>query len=127
MEDFVPFELAKKLEEKGFKENHTYCDDNTQIPAFCQYTDNLVSRITNNTKQSDNKENCVDFSQVLKWLRKEKHIYVYIDIAEVGWFYNVAVKKENLEGYIPKNGDGYFTSLEITARACIEYILDNLI
>lgn len=88
MEDFVSFEIAKKLKEKGFVEKclaYYDVEDNVGIlfntqytyDIFpCQYTDLLQSHNTGTaTKQQDDSEYCIDcptISQVLKWFRKEK-------------------------------------------------------
>ena len=91
MEDFVSYELAVKLKEKGFKEKclaYYDIDDNVGLLhntqygdeySPYQYTDLLQSHNTDTTVvQPDDSENCCDaptISQVLKWLREEK-IYV---------------------------------------------------
>ena len=96
MSEFVPFEIAKKIKEKGFKEKClTYYDviDNVELLyntqytndlSPCQYTDLLQSHNTDVTAyQSDDSEYCVDaptISQVLNWLRDEKQLYIDVGI-----------------------------------------------
>ena len=159
MEDFVTFEIAKKLKEKGFKEkclayydvednvgllyNTQYSDE--ALP--CQYTDLLQCHNTGEAEtQSDDSENCVDaptISQVLKWLREEKNIFIAINI---GYCYESYEKpfptnpkmEPILKGYYYGVWDlgnlndenalsEYFESYELAAIAGIEYVLDNLI
>ena len=95
MEDFVTFEIAKKLKEKGFKEE-----------CLCHYiTDTLVynleSPIANNQmwfchNKYDNiwhRDNydAPTISQVFKWLRDEMGIHVCITLGEFSdWMYDVS-------------------------------------
>lgn len=73
MEDFVSFEIAKKLKEKGF-----------DIPFYFYYrTDDKSLRHANVTnpliycdKIDDEVVIAPTISQVLKWLRDEKKLYV---------------------------------------------------
>jgi hypothetical protein len=92
MEDFVSFEIAKKLTEKGFKQKclaYYDVEDNvgllyntqyTDEVLPCQYTDLLQCHNTGEAEtQSDDSGFCVDaptISQVLKWLREEKKIHI---------------------------------------------------
>lgn len=147
MEDFVSFEIAKKLEEKGFKEKClTYYDVNDNVELLyntqytdymlpCQYTDLLQCHNTGEAEiQPDDSDFCVDaptISQVLKWLRKEKKIHINIGIYPNGWkFYCCSCEKHN-NG---KFGDydiceplGLYNSYEAAAIAGIEYVINNLI
>ena len=158
-EDFVSFELAKKLKEKGFKEkclayydvednvgllcNTQYSDE--ALP--CQYTDLLqCHNIGEAETQPDDSGFCVDaptISQVLKWLREEKKIFIAINI---GYCYESYEKPfptnpkmdPILKGYYygiwelgnlnDKNAHSkYFEAPEQAAIAGLECCLDNLI
>ena len=140
--DFVSFEIANKLKEKGFREKClTYYDVvdnvgllyNTQYTndlSPCQYTDLLQSHNTDVAAcQSDDSEYCVDaptISQVLKWLRDEKGIHITICVCGDGWFYeviNISSGKSLVEDY----EDDMIQSYEEAAIAGIEYVLNNLI
>ena len=97
MEDFVTFEIAKKLKEKGFKQKclaYYDVEDNvgllyntqyTDEALPCQYTDLLQCHNTGEAEtQPDDSDFCVDaptISQVLKWFRKENNIDVDIQAA----------------------------------------------
>ena len=149
MSEFVPFEIAKKLKEKGFKEKClTYYDVidnvgllyNTQYTndlSPCQYTDLLQSHNTDvSVYQSDDSEYCVDaptISQVLKWLRDEKCIHIEIYTNASGYDYNIS-DTPKLGGtarywvdYAGTNDSGCWDSYEECVLAGIEYVLDNLI
>ena len=129
-EDFAPFELAKKLKEKGYPQHITdeaYITDNygedeydigdrLPIPLIPEYMDDVASPT---------------ISQVLKWLRKKKivisilptgynketglpgYYYVIYDVAEYFW------KKYEY----PQS----FETWEECAVDSIKYVLDNLI
>lgn len=126
--EFVSFELAKKLKEKGFKEE-----------CLCHYIgDNLVynieSPIANNQLWfSHNKFDNIwhrdnydvpTIPQVLKWLRDEKKYVVMICVTYEGNYYWVT---RSLEKEIQKLAKDEYISYEEAALAGIEYVLDNLI
>ncbi len=95
-EDFVSFELAKMLKEKGFREKClAYYDAEDNVGLLyntqysnellpCQYTDLLASYNSGDIAANlDTSENCIDaptIPQVLKWLREKKKIFVEIVI-----------------------------------------------
>lgn len=137
-EDFVTFDLAKKLKEKGFKEkclayydvednvgllyNTQYSDE--ALP--CQYTDLLQCHNTGEAEtQPDDSENCVDaptISQVLKWLREEKKIHIGISPQ---WQYTVYDMRCN--PWIGRSDMQNYDDYTKAVIAGIEYCLDNLI
>lgn len=123
MEGIVPFEISKKLQEKGFKEK-----------CFAYYD------------VDENSEYWIDaptIPQVFKWLREEKKIFITINIAYCyeddehpfptnpemkpilkGYYYGVW----NLDNLNDKNGRSeYFESPEQAALAGIEYVIDNIL
>lgn len=112
-EDFVPFELAKKLKEKGFRYNKN----------------NLLDRLC-----MENQINYPPISQVLKWLRKEKKIYIisqpFASMAttdKVVWSWHW---KHNSDGEfidITYSDDTSYISYEEASVAGINYVLDNVI
>lgn len=102
-EDFVPFELAKKLKEKGFIYNKN----------------NLLDRLC-----MENQINHPPISQVLKWLREEKGIHICISLgAYSDWEYEVG----KIDGSEFCDAGGGYYSYEQAALVGIEYVLDNLI
>ena len=107
MEDFVPYELAVKLKEKGFKYNKM----------------NLLDRIC-----MENQINHPTISQVLEWLIKEKDIYITIfidDDSDTPVTYEIY---KNTECICTHQGE-YFTlkDWDKCELRAIEYTLDNLI
>ena len=143
-EDFVTFELAKKLKEKGFKQKCLAYYDvednvgllyNTQYidESFpCQYTDLLQCHNTGEAEtQPDDSEDCVDaptISQVLEWLRNDKKIFVVVfidDDSDYPVTYNIFRETDCVHHH-----HGYCYALSEWDKceiAGIEYVLNNLI
>lgn len=139
MEDFVSYDIAVKLKEKGFKEKcFAYylpkCFDLyfNKIPFSGGIIDDCL--YSNNSLPNE----CVasDFidaptiSQVLKWLREEKKIHIVIDITSYGFIsstisfkWDKSYCENEIENYDHK---GYRT-YEEAALAGIEYVITNLI
>ena len=116
MEDFVTFEIAKKLKEKGF-----------DYPCIGHYVNSqLYVAHYQNAFHSDNDES-VDaptIPQVLKWLREEKEIMVFPAYStNTSKWYCVVVNADSLEQYNLSLSDSY----EQAALAGIKYTLNNLI
>ena len=123
-EDFVTYELAVKLKKKGFdKDTAHYYNDEGQI---------CVSLVDEEYPYP-----CPTISQVLKWLREEKKIFIEIRLCHDGFF-----AQTNTNVYWGKDfadeEELFYTSLpcqriygnitpEQAALSGIEYCLDNLI
>ncbi len=115
--DFVTFEIAKKLKDKGFDwETSNVYERNT---LACRYEDYPKPTI----------------SQVLKWLREEHHLHFEIVSAVYG--YNLIISDTPDKGgtdryYSYANDDGpNYAGAWDDYDGCvlygIEYVLDNLI
>ena len=140
-EDFVPFEIAKKLKEKGFREEClAYYDVNDNVGLLyntqysddiipCQYTDLLASHNIGDGRLPDDSEYCVDaptIAQALKWLREEKKIIVtirYLRAEEGDWDFFA----EGINGEIWYCSIISYKNYEESALEGIEYALDYLI
>lgn len=125
-EDFVTYELADKLKEKGFNEpcygyyHRDGGDDSFEVcgNGTCDFLNSKnIHRIAAPT-----------ISQVLKWLRKEKKIFLEIVIVcnGVDAEYMCDIYKIN-PAIECLDSTGYFKTYELTALAGIEYVLDKLI
>lgn len=144
--EIVSFELAKKLKEKGFKEKCLAYYDiednvgllyNTQYTNEilpCQYIDLLQSHNSGEAEiQPDDSVDCIDapsISQVLKWLREEKQLYVSVTyvpkIERCSGFYYTTI--QHIGDYTsPIYTPGAWGDYESVALVGIEYVLDNLI
>ena len=116
MEDFVSFELAEKLKENGF--NKYSIKAYTKIGVF----DNTE------TYKATNEFYCYapTISQVLKWLREEKKIYLELVILVDGK-YMCDIYKIDARPIECLGSTEYSKTYEAAALAGIEYVLDNLI
>lgn len=119
-EDFITYELAVKLKEKGFKEK-----------CYKHYYPGSKDWFISSSPECGNYSSYLDaptISQVLKWLRGEKNIIClpHIDPFKENWFFYVVI--------LPQSSDfpEYMSSIiyntyEQAALAGIEYVLNNLI
>lgn len=118
MEDFVPFDLAVKLKEKGFKE---------KVNAYYGKLENLFDvHPALDMNDCDYMASAPTISQVLKWLREKKgiHICISCSIAPLAnWEYEIV----EIDGVVFVNADYGYSTYEESALAGIEYALDNLI
>ena len=129
-EDFVSFEEAKKLKEKGF--------DWKTFGFYTEYVKLIQFPLTYTSKNWNKQCDCYSaptISQVLKWLREEKKIHFESVAAAYG--YNVIISQTPDKGgtdlyYTHMNNDGpndggAWDEYEDAVIYCIEYTLDNLI
>ena len=126
MEDFVSFEIAKKLKEKGFNWtcSHYYRTKSKDLFMIFPREDwsNIEERI-----------NAPTISQVLKWLREEKMIYIEIFLYDRKYSYLIKSITQICEEDLfhkclnDDTADEEYATYEQAALAGIEYVLDNLI
>lgn len=143
MEEFVPYELAVKLKEKGFIHDYNLYG---YKPI---YTDvDTMALIWNNGAYEKDYfgENipCPSISEVLKWLRDEKKLYVEPCVLSdtdtdadnkvvneyTYWSFSITHIETGDMIYFKHEhiyDDKRFDSYEEAALAGIDYILDNLI
>lgn len=133
MEEFVPFEIAKKLEEKGFKQDYNifgykliFSDENTikHISNIGAYEKGYFGINIP----------CPSINEVLKWLREEKEIEIVIYPIDTNTVF-MGGEKYILSIYINRKRyykihhdkiDKYVQWSE-AALAGIGYVLNNLI
>lgn len=125
-EDFVPYELAVKLKEKGFREK--------TLGGYMLPIKLLHFPLTYSLKDWNKADDCYSaptIFQVLKWLRKEKDVVVSVNpyygkFVNVHWWWDIRtpVYKVEICSNIKQEG---FASYEEAAIAGIEYVIDNLI
>lgn len=125
--DFVDFNLAKKLKEKGFpqvKKNTLamYGEDGC-IYHLCPTLDiNSFYYAFDDFDEHDCV--CPIISQVLKWLRDEKKICVSVEVEREDWFeYKIFQLIKNTRCTSTRVYETY----EDAMLAGISYVLDNLI
>ena len=136
--EYVTFEIAKKLKEKGFNE-----------PCYAFYTEqgslqwnNIDTYYRPNQEisledltQTYNNGNSIcspdapTISQVLKWLREEKKLIVEPSLFKAGYeaFVQSTIFEDDKDYTDAWRIKGFYTTYEQAALAGIEYVLDNLI
>lgn len=124
--DFVDFNLAKKLKEKGFPQ--------VKIGTLAMYNEEgewySLARNLDEFEylfEDFDYHDCVcpTISQVLKWLREEKKIAINIEFIPYTWQYKVI--DMSFERRFEPCGITLFSDYEEAAIAGIEYCLNNLI
>lgn len=123
-EDFVSYEIAVKLKEKGYPQNgnHYYNEKgNIDIPAYNLSDEDMSDTIA------------PQIYQVLKWLRKEKSLHIEIVSSDYGYIYIVSdtpdrggTDRVNIQ-YKGKNDGGAWDDYNECVLDAIEYVIDNLI
>ena len=122
--DFVSFEIAKKLKDKGFpqvKENTiAMYDEDGEWYSMAETIGEAYSF------EDFDEHDCVcpTISQVLKWLREEKKIYVSVEVEREDWFeYKIVQIIKNTR----RTGTRVYKTYIEAILAGIEYVLDNSI
>jgi hypothetical protein len=134
MEDFVTFEIAKKLKEKGFPQ--------VEKNALAMYNEvgewfSLAKTIDKDEYSFEDFDDrdcvCPTISQALKWLRKEKELHIEFIANASGYCYIIS-RTPQIGGSdlycgfdCGTNDSGVWDDYEEAALHAIEYILDNLI
>lgn len=139
-EDFVTYELAVKLQEKGFREKclcryRNYSKTlhiNEVEPKFARKIDYSEFFKCYNS-YIDNDVDAPTISQVLKWLREEKKIYIVIAVNptlstkdKIAYYYQVYSNSNGVASDYYESEQCY-AQWEECAIDSIKYVLDNLI
>lgn len=123
MSEFVPFEISKKLKEKGFKEKVNAYYDNKE--RFFDVHPKL------DMNDAGYRCSAPTISQVLKWLREEKKKFVKIEMHECKYLFAIERTDECSSGVGFQKNDALcfipYKTYEEATIAGIEYVLDNLI
>jgi hypothetical protein len=134
-EDFIPFELADKLKEKGFRKPCVATYDKDGILGYNYYQPKNIKAVSFDDCLciSDDLVLAPTISQVLKWLRKEKkiHIEIFLYNGKYGYLVNsiTQICEDDLfhECLNEDTVNEEYTTYEQAAIAGISYVLDNLI
>ena len=138
MKDFVNFDIANKLKEKGFKEQ---CLAYYTKDSCFYYNTSYGSDVENAFKSFNSRPNHIcgkridapTISQVLKWLRDEKKLHIEFVGNACGYLYIVSdIPSEGgtdryCSDYSGPNDGGTWDKYEDCALNAIQYVLDNLI
>lgn len=146
MEDFVTFEIAKKLKEKGFnlncesfyvlKDFTAECVDDCGDLYEADFTKGelCLNYPIRYMRYKDSYLSAPTIYQVLKWLRTKKDIDIVIYPVDANTVF-MGGEKYILSIYVDRkrymkihfNGNDKFVKWEDAALAGIKYVLDNLI
>lgn len=122
MSDFVSFEIAKKLKEKGFRKPCILYYNSDKVRTWFNEPD-IAKNFVPTTLGNDDVL-APTISQVLKWLREEKEFMVFpVYSTNTSRWYCSIVNADSLDTYKLSLSDSY----EQATLAGIEYVLDNLI
>jgi hypothetical protein len=144
MEDFVTFEVAKKLKEKGFSCKYPfamYDEDGDFCPLFTSCDEDEDSKCIFGNRMYYDYDDFLKYkdaiiaptiSQTLKWLREEKLILIGLSPMQeydcneiIEWC--CTIFRADKRGGLSWQEEFYYQSYEEAAIAGIEYVLDNLI
>ena len=134
MEDFVTFEIAKKLKENGFIGN---VDIGQYGGYYYHYGENIdvCYDYVDNANIAANEYLRPTISQALKGLREEKKLYIVIipypsmatkNKVAFCWYYKCNSDGMCMDSELEDDNNSY-DSYEAAALASIEYIIDNLL
>lgn len=137
-EDFVSFDLAKKLKEKGYPQD----PDNMNCMPYYEYDEviNATSLCNDivwyaSSEPRDDIFAAPTIHKVLKWLREEHHIH--FEVVGAAYGYNLIISDTPYKGGTDRyfthanddgpNDGGAWDKYEDCVMYGIEYVLDNLI
>lgn len=130
-DEYIKFETAKLLKEKGFDEKCGYCY------AFFDEDDIRVLELKHHISGlslAEERYPYVTQSVAMKWLREAHNKFCDVSFDyELGWYYQIVDLKEIVEYDYPEmriyhhNDEYSFSTYEQACEAAIKYCLENLI
>ena len=131
IEDYVSFETAKLLKEKGFNERlfTFYITDEAKKEGYFQLMAFTDDNIDNN--HSDHCYLAPTLQMAMKWLREAHNLVIqieFIDFLEHGevWLYSV-IERKTIKQLTGRDEDFTEHSYEQACETAIKYCLENLI
>ena len=116
-EDYVSFEIAKLLKEKGF-----------DIPCRQAYFNGSLVDYTMYGFCDGELLDCPSQSLALKWLREVHNIFIEINVSiDLNGIYHYAYSILDKECKYLKRFIGYYSNHESCIEAALKYTLENLI
>ena len=129
-DEYVKFETAKLLKEKGFDEHCHMVHINNHNSLIGKVISNSELITTHEYKFCKDQENCITIptqQMACRWLREEKGIHIY-PIPANGYYYWASIYIENsdrtLNKVLSRNGRKAY---EDAIESALEYVLKNLI
>jgi len=119
-EDYVSFETAKLLKEKGFDEpiQYFYKFDSKELYRGTVFT---------NTQIGDKFYNAPTLQMAMKWLREEHNLFIWVGYngsKGLPFYYEIRNMQDNSVVHIGGICAGTY---ELVVEAAIKYCLENLI
>ncbi len=127
-EDYVSFETAKLLKEKGFDES-----TNCQYPVCGIYIGEVGEyNITDRSRNPESYIPAPTLQMAMKWLREEKRLNCITDVSfnqnrngETEYYFSVWENKPPYE--LLRESSQTFTTYEEACESAIRYTIENLI
>ena len=117
IEDYVSFEVAKLLKDKGFDECPLFCyDDCGQLWVQGGYDKTKKWHFPAPTLQ-----------MAMKWLREKYHIFICTLFLENEDAWGFTIEDTSAKKYLTTSRDTTYESYEVAAEAAIKYCLEKLI
>jgi len=140
-EDYVSFETAKLLKEKGFDEKCRYVYNNEGKKITSEHFmegESFVDKIDiesvarydgwNTYLLGDYAYLCPTIQMAMKWLRKEHNIFIDVLILDLkDGDYSYVVEDIVTRDYLATGGNDSYDTFEEAAEVAIKYCLENLI
>lgn len=139
-EDYVGFEIAKILKEKGFEQESDYATSwyanqyykNSCIGEWFEGEHQIINNIDDKCNISYLAEDGIfipapTLQMAMKWLREEHNIAIVITPSMFWGRYNVSIYKRDNEYPFGFDGNSLIPSYEEACEAAIKYCLENLI
>jgi len=130
-EDYISFETAKLLKEKGFDAK---CDK-----CYAYFADDDIRVLNlNNPKSAQsligNRYPCVTIQMAMKWLREVHNIMISPYAMSLGWYFEIFdLIKRDITGCKPlykvgiPNKEDVLSTYEEAVEAAIKYYLENML
>lgn len=135
-EDYVSFEIAKLLEEKGFNYVSFYCYEEKGINDILWVT--LSAPLSNsdldNTIEQHKCYSAPTLQMAMKWLRDVHNLIISVKFTIHGWLCDITKIFRDSNGFIVNINHGigddslpYCDEYEDACEVAIKYCLENLI
>ena len=127
-EDYISFEIAKLLKEKGFDVNainfwHIVPLETGNVIDL----EKVLCGDINEPEYTEDYYPMITLQMTMKWLREEHNIAIVVTPSMFWGKYNASIYKKDNDYPIGFDGDSLCPSHEEACEAAIKYCLENLI
>lgn len=122
-EDYVSFEIAKLLKEKGF---HELCHYNYHCYGFFYQHKEKDYNGKNYEKLNSEWYSAPSLAMAMAWLREKYKLNIIISVDDLDWFYSIIDYTHKGDVKLLKDLAG-FNSYESACEDAIKYCLTNLV